>query len=233
MPTPFQRPRSVGPSCVAAVCLVTAVPAAAGAQAGQAGRASATTSSDPPEARVPRIVVAGGVDADHNSRGGYPSQLALHAGYQVRGGERMGGPRFGVRLGLDVTASHVDESDALGLPFSSRRSRAFGVALLGTYALTRGPVRPYLLGGVGTYFLHSSTTYRYYAISASGEREPDRTEQASAGSVGVSAGAGLSAPVGRVVRFGEARATVLPSTVFSETPGIRGMQLPLVLGVRF
>lgn len=228
MPTPLQRPRSGRPSCVAGVCLVAALPAAAAAQA---GRASDATSTKPPDARVPRIVVAGGVDADGRAETAYPPQLALHVGYQLKGGERVGGSRFGLRAGLDFTASNA-ESAALRLqgPYQTRRSRGLGVVLLGTYALTRGPVRPYLVGGGGVYALHSVATYQR-AYSEPGQ--PERKEVADGAHMGVSVGAGLSAPVGRVVLFGEARATLLPTAALSDTPGFRGTQVPLTLGVRF
>lgn len=216
---------------VAALLTLAAIAGSENAAA-QVATDSSAAPSEPAGARVPRVILAGGVDAAHNDRGGYPTQLALHLGYQLRGGALRGGPRLGVRLGLDVTGSEI-EAPSGTLPFASRRSRAAGLLVLGSYALTRGPVRPYLLGGAGMYMLRAATTYRYYAVTASGAREPDRTERVSDGGFGLSAGAGLAAPIGGVVVFGEARATLLPGSALSDTPGVRGTQLPLVLGVRF
>ena len=197
-------------------------------------RSPAAESARQAEPKTPRVLLAAGIDADGHAGSAYPPQLALHVGYQLAGGERVGGSRFGLRAGLDFTASNAGPtSTRLDYPIQTRRSRGLGGVLLGTYALTRGPVRPYLIGGGGVYVLRSSATYATFTYSPSGRPKPSPRERVNETHLGVTLGAGLSAPVRRVVLFGETRATIMPTAILSDTPGLRGSQLPIVLGVRF
>lgn len=239
MPLRIRRRRTVSASPALGALLAGLLASGARTVAGaQAAVDAPEVRAEPAGGRVPRLVLGGGVDADGKRRGGYPRQFALHAGYQLRGGESVGGPKLGVRLGLDYTASggrtSYSEDDS---PFE-RRSRGLGLVLLGTYALARGPVRPYLVGGVGVYRHWSATTYPTVelagALTTPGYVPPPRvTQRTDERGVGASGGLGLSAAVGRVALFGEARLTVVPMLLLSDRPGVRGSQIPLVLGVRF
>ena len=176
-----------------------------------------------------QLVLAGGLDALLRDGAEFTPAPVLHAGYE----RRIGASRVGVRLAGDYfTQSRGDRIVRVnGEPVqrieSSSRVQIYGAGLLATYALARGRVQPYLIGGVGVQRLSARGSD---ASAPDGERQVERTSAALSG------GLGLSASLGRVGLFTEARFTRLPNGLGragDQQQGVRGQVIPLTFGVRF
>lgn len=184
-----------------------------------------------------RILLAAGLDGYLRDGSAFTPALAVHAGYEFgRGGVlgRLGlGPRLGLRLGADYTTRRYTQTTlrfngdpALTIDRAGR-SQLFGAILLATYALTDGPARLYTLGGAGLYGLTGVQREPASPVAPAGTSRTTRVSPALSGGLGAS---GRLAGVGV---FGEARVTYLPNGLGGSRPGVRGVVVPLVVGVRF
>jgi hypothetical protein len=167
------------------------------------------------------VVAAGGLEALHTRDGstftpGYVGQLGLawtspasRLGWQV---SAFGFQRERSFAPLGSTSAYR----------SMARSRVYGLEGTLTYALSRGRVQPYVLGGAG---LYRSELNERFADPVAGNLTTARAAQLEPGAT---VGFGLSMPVGRAQLFLESRYLLLGS----RTSGGHHL-VPLVVGFRF
>lgn len=161
---------------------------------------------------------------DPTVESGYSSiPFAISAGVE----RRREGSRWGLRLGADYRRK---TSDVL----SEARWEDFGIAMSARYGKASGPVRPYLIGGVGVADLRTRVRNARYYIDPLGETFPPTSYDESRWNGLFTTGLGTDVTVGRVRLFTEARVNVYPSQL-SEHARARSTiwSKALYIGVKF
>ncbi len=185
-----------------------------------------------------RVTAAGGMDAVLYDGSTYTPSYVGQLGLEWRKSQSRGAFRLGVQ--------HYQQNQRWGSEYLGNcgaqcsRSENYGVTGFtfdGTFDLSRGRIRPYVLSGIGIY--RSSTTNRanyqcpgprgpFGALSCT--YTPDQTSEYSFATwaPGWHSGLGLSASLGRTTLFTELRVMMLGT----DGRQARGM-VPLTFGVKF
>ena len=158
------------------------------------------------------------------SEGASHSPLAVSAGVE----RARSGSRWALRLGADYRRATIPNSDD--------RWEDFGVGLTARYAKRSGPIRPYLLGGVGIADLRLRSRWaKYDSIKGAFYGPVDSSfSTLSRWNGSITSGVGADVALGGLRLFTEARLNLYPARL-SVSPRSRDMRTTkaLYLGVRF
>jgi hypothetical protein len=138
------------------------------------------------------------------------------------------GSRWSLRFGADYRRTTTAYSDT--------RWEDFGAAVTARYGKRSGPIRPYLLGGVGVADLRTRGRWLKYdsAIGTVSGPVDSSFTTLSRWNGSITSGFGADVPLGRLRLFTEARANFYPARL-SGASQLQGMRFTkaLYFGVRF
>lgn len=185
---------------IAVLAVLASLPAAASAQVGIAKR-------------FVTVGIGGGVSVPVNDAG-----TAFENGYSLQGFARLNVPKLPVmpRFDLDYSRMNLDDL-AVGVP--GTQQILAGLANLQIPVLSLGPIRPYLVAGLGAYNLKT-------------EMEGATPTSVSKTHFGINGGAGVGLHLGAINGFVEGRI----DNVFTEEGAIDAKQIqvvPVTFGLTF
>ena len=183
----------------AVLVVLVSTPMAASAQVGLASR-------------FVTVGVGGGMSMPVSEAGN-----AFDNGFHVQGFARLNVPQLPVMPRFDLNFSQFDLKDAVGIP--GKNQILAGLANLQMNVLPLGPVRPYVIAGLGAYHLKTET-------------EGISPESISSTRFGINGGAGVALNFGRLNGFVEGRV----DNVFTEKGMIDEDQVqvvPVTFGLTF
>jgi opacity protein-like surface antigen len=177
---------------IAVLLIVTTTPLAASAQVGLAHH-------------FVTVGVGGGVSVPVGDAGD-----AFKNGFNIQGFARLNTPKLPVmpRFDLDFSRFNLDETQ-IGVP--GKGQILAGLANLQISVMPLGPVRPYIIAGLGAYNLKTDT-------------EGATPETISATHFGINGGAGVSLHLGAINGYVEGRV----DNVYTEKGAISPQQVQLV-----
>ena len=184
---------------LAVLVVLVSTPLAASAQVGLAQR-------------FVTVGVGGGMSVPVNEAGN-----AFDNGFHMQGFARLNVPSLPVMPRFDLNFSRFDLKDAVGIP--GKNQILAGLANLQMSVLPLGPVRPYVIAGLGAYHLKTET-------------EGISPESVSSTRFGINGGAGVALNFGRINGFIEGRV----DNVFTEKGMIDEEQIqvvPVTFGLTF
>ena len=183
----------------AVLVVLVCTPMAASAQVGVASR-------------FVTVGVGGGMSVPVSEAGN-----AFDSGFHMQGFARLNVPQLPVMPRFDLNFSQFDLKDAVGIP--GKNQILAGLANLQMSVLPLGPVRPYVIAGLGAYHLKTET-------------EGISPESVSSTRFGINGGAGVALNLGRINGFIEGRV----DNVFTEKGMIDEEQIqvvPVTFGLTF
>ena len=183
----------------AVLVVLVCTPLAASAQVGVASR-------------FVTVGVGGGMSVPVSEAGN-----AFDSGFHMQGFARLNVPQLPVMPRFDLNFSQFDLKDAVGIP--GKNQILAGLANLQMSVLPLGPVRPYVIAGLGAYHLKTET-------------EGISPESVSSTRFGINGGAGVELNFGRINGFIEGRV----DNVFTEKGMIDEEQIqvvPVTFGLTF
>ena len=162
--------------------------------------------------RFVTVGVGGGMSVPVNDAGN-----AFNNGFHMQGFARLNTPSLPVMPRFDLNFSKFNLNDAVGVPGTSQILS--GLANLQMTVLPLGPVRPYIIAGVGAYNVKTKTD----GVSPSSISQTE---------FGINGGAGVALNLGKLHGFVEGRV----DNVFTEKGAIdqKDIQLvPVTFGLTF